>query len=86
MGKTHCPARSWIAARMRLYDIRGRSCIAERHDLSEAEAVKQFYNSRLYALLEDEQTKLWHYSPLLLFTMYDEETKTGEITFPEEAA
>ena len=59
--------------------------IAERHNLTE-EAVKRFYDSRLYALLEDEQTKLWHYSPLMLFTMYDEETKTGEITFPEEAA
>jgi len=60
--------------------------IAEQHSLSEEEAVKRFYDSRLYALLEDEQTKLWHYSPLMLFTMYDEETKTGEITFPEEAA
>jgi len=60
--------------------------IAERHSLTEEEAVKRFYDSRLYGLLEDEQTKLWHYSPLMLFTMYDEETKTGEITFPEEAA
>jgi len=60
--------------------------IAERHSLSEDEAVRRFYDSRLYELLEDEQTKLWHYSPLMLFTMYDEEINTGEITFPEESA
>ena len=60
--------------------------IAERHGISEEEATSRLYNSRLYELLETEETKLWHYSPLMLFTMFDEETRTGNITFPEEAA
>ena len=59
--------------------------ILENSNLSELEATEQFYSSRVYALLEDEETKLWHFSPLTLYNMYEEEQKTGEITFPEEA-
>jgi hypothetical protein len=58
--------------------------ITEKYGLSEREAADAFYNSRVYALLEDEETKLWHYSALTLFNMYGEERETGKITFPEE--
>ena len=47
------------------------------------EALLSFYQSRAYRLLEQEDTKMWHFSPLTLFNMYDEERKTGTITFPE---
>lgn len=53
--------------------------------IAELEATKSFYGSRVYTMLEDEETKLWHLSPLTLYNMYDEEQKTGTITFPEEA-
>ena len=42
-------------------------------------------SSEVYSVLEEEDTKLWHLSPLTLFCMFDEEKKTGTITFPEEA-
>lgn len=48
-------------------------------------ATEELYSSKLYSLLEDEETKLWHLSPLTLFNMYEEERRTGVITFPEEA-
>ena len=51
----------------------------------EITAAKEFYNSKVYALLEQEDTKLWHFSALTLFNMFDEEKKTSSITFPEEA-
>ena len=57
--------------------------IAENYDLNEVEAAKSFYESKVYSVLEQEDTKLWHLSPLTLFSMYDEEQKTGEISFPE---
>jgi hypothetical protein len=60
------------------------SKICERYGLSETAAAEAFYRSKVYALLEKEETKMWHYSPLTLFNMYDEETATGNITFPEE--
>ena len=57
--------------------------VIENYGLSEQDATVAFYRSRVYSLLEDEETKIWHYSALTLFNMYDEERKTGNITFPE---
>ena len=59
------------------------SLIVENYGIDEVTATKKFYESKVYSLLEEEETKLWHLSPLTLFNMYDEETKTGNITFPE---
>lgn len=60
--------------------------IVEKHQIGEVDAAKSFYASKVYETLEDEDTKLWHLSPLTLFHMYDEEKRTGKITFPEEQA
>ena len=50
-----------------------------------AEAASMLlYNSKLYRLLEDEGTKLWHLSYPILYDMLEEELTTGEITYPEE--
>lgn len=57
--------------------------IAESDKQNEVSAFKSFYKSEVYAALEQEDTKLWHLSPMMLFSMYDEERKTGKITFPE---
>lgn len=59
--------------------------IAENCHLDEVTAHKEFYDSKVYALLEQEDTKLWHFSALTLFNMFEEERRTGTITFPEEA-
>lgn len=58
--------------------------IVENHGVDEVTAARKFYESKVYSSLEEEDTKLWHLSPLMLFHMYDEEIKTGNITFPEE--
>lgn len=59
--------------------------ITENCHLDEVTAHKEFYDSKVYALLEQEDTKLWHLSALTLFNMFEEERRTGTITFPEEA-
>ncbi len=59
--------------------------IVRNYKLDEIQASEKFYNSELYAKLEQEETKLWHLSPLMLFSMFDEEQKTGTVTYPEEA-
>ena len=59
--------------------------IVEKHHIDEEQATEKLYTSELYAQLEDEQTKLWHLSPLALFDMFCEEQETGKITYPEEA-
>jgi len=59
------------------------SLIMRNHKLSETEATDALYNSKLFSILEDEELKLWHYSPQTLYKMYDGEVRTGKITFPE---
>ncbi len=59
--------------------------ITENYSYDEMTATNEFYASKVYGVLEDEETKLWHFSPLTLFNMFDEEKKTGSFTFPEEA-
>ena len=58
--------------------------ICENDSVDEVTASRAFYESKVYALLEQEETKLWHFSPLTLFNMYDEEKKTGNFEIPEE--
>lgn len=58
--------------------------ITENYSLDEVGASKEFYESQVYALLEQEDTKLWHLSPLSLFNMFDEEKRTGAFEIPEE--
>ena len=58
--------------------------ITENYAYNELTASNEFYNSGVYALLEQEETKLWHFSPLTLFNMFDEERMTGRFTLPEE--
>ena len=58
--------------------------ITENYSYDEITATNEFYGSNLYALLEQEDTKLWHFSPLTLFNMFDEEKKTGSFEIPEE--
>ena len=57
--------------------------IASNYEMDEVTATRTFYESKVYSLLEQENTKMWHLSPLTLFNMFDEEQKTDNITFPE---
>ena len=58
--------------------------IMDNRKLSNIEAVTLFYNSALYAMLENEASKLWHLSPLVLVELLEEELATGNINYPEE--
>lgn len=59
--------------------------ISENYSCDEVSASREFYDSKVYSVLEREDTKLWHLSPLTLYRMYDQEKQTGKIDFPEEA-
>jgi hypothetical protein len=47
-------------------------------------AIGDLYNSTLYKALEDPETGVWHFSPVLLSDLLIEEMETGHITWPEE--
>lgn len=58
--------------------------IIENYLYDKVTAYKDFYASKVYSLLEQENTKLWHFSPLTLFNMFEEEKRTGNFTIQEE--
>lgn len=59
--------------------------IISDQNISEKDAFTRLYRSELYKQLEREDTKLWHLSIPTLYEMWQEEQRTGQITYPEEA-
>jgi len=55
--------------------------IIDNKKLTNIDATKLFYNSSLYAMLENEASKLWHLSPLTLYELLEEEIETGCINY-----
>ena len=58
--------------------------ICDNYSMDEVTASKVFYGSKVYSLLEQEDTKVWHFSPITLFNMFEEEKRTGDFEIPEE--
>lgn len=51
--------------------------IKNYYSISYQESIKELYNSKLYQLLEEEETKMWYFSNYDLFNMFKEEKETG---------
>lgn len=49
---------------------------------SENQALERFTQSKLYTYLEDEKTKVWQYSALMLAELFYEE-REGQLVLPE---
>lgn len=59
--------------------------ITKNSNIDDDKAISHFYQSRLYKELSDEKSKLWHYGPMTLYTMYQDELLTDFYDYPEEA-
>ncbi len=57
--------------------------IAEKKGISENEAIIRLYESKLYSALEREETKVWHYSTEMLYSLFEGEEKTGSVSYPD---
>lgn len=57
--------------------------IANREKITSEEAIKKLYSSKLYEALENEETKVWQYSTQMLYSLFEQEKKTGTILFPD---
>lgn len=45
--------------------------IIENYEVDEVAAFCEFYESEVYSLLEQKERKLWYFSPLTLFNIYE---------------
>ena len=57
--------------------------IATKENIDEISVINDFYHSITYEMLEKEETKVWRFSPLMLYTMWKYEKETGEFFDPE---
>ncbi len=47
------------------------------------DSIKYLYKSQMYNYLCNEETKLWHLSPLKLFDLLEQEKLTNIFQFPD---
>ena len=57
--------------------------IAEKRGVSEKEAIRLLYTSKLYEALEKEETKVWQYSTPMLYFLLEQEWSSGTICYPD---
>ena len=56
--------------------------IMELNNWTEDVAMERFAQSKVYSYLEREETKVWHYSSLMLAQLFNEE-RAGKVALPE---
>lgn len=56
--------------------------IMERYGWDENTAISRFMGSEVYDRLQDESTKVWHFSPYGLSDLFEEE-RNGRLEWPE---
>lgn len=52
--------------------------IATSRGISEMEGLRLFLDSQTHQMLTDDSLKLWHFSPLAVFDMWENEIATGD--------
>ncbi|MDR2804747.1 MAG: hypothetical protein LBB85_03770 [Dysgonamonadaceae bacterium] len=57
--------------------------LMEKKKMSFRSALRYVYTSELYRMLEKEETKVWHYSPMMLLTLIVREKRTGHLRLPD---
>lgn len=57
--------------------------IADKQSITHTDAIKRLYASKLYAALENEETKVWQYSTQMLYSLFEQEEQGGTIHFPD---
>lgn len=56
--------------------------MVERNGWDENTAIDRFMRSAVYDRLQNEATKVWHFSPFLLADLFEDE-QNGSLVWPE---
>ena len=52
--------------------------IAQSRDISDMDALRLLMSSETHRMLVDDDLKLWYFSPLAIFDMWENEVATGD--------
>ena len=56
--------------------------IMKKNNWNEEKAIYRFVTSKVYSLLEQEETKVWHLSAWLLAALFEDE-RAGNLVWPQ---
>jgi hypothetical protein len=73
-----------LSALLSLINTRVTRFLMEKRGISNKDAAILLYRSDVYAMLEIEESKLWHLSAETIFSLLEEELTSGTVTYPEE--
>ncbi len=62
---------------MQNYDAEVASLIAQSRGIDLIDALRMFLGSETHRMLEDDDLKLWHFGPLVIFDLWENEIATG---------
>ena len=57
--------------------------IMVKRNITEDDAATMLYSSKLYTILEQEETKMWYYSTDMLYSLFEHEQKNEQLIFPD---
>lgn len=60
------------------FDTEIAELIAKNRGISIMDALRIFLASKTHEMLENDEMKLWHFSPLAVFDMWGNEEATGD--------
>ena len=60
------------------YDAELAVLIAKKNGIKVMEGLRQFLSSKTHEMLVNDDMKLWYFSPLAIFDMWENEIATGD--------
>ncbi len=60
------------------FDTAVSELISQNRGISRMEALQRFLASQTHEMLTDDDTKLWYFSPLAVYDMWETEEATGD--------
>lgn len=60
------------------FDTEVAALIVKNRGISEMDALRIFFASKTHEMLEDNEMKLWYFSPLAVYDMWENEEATGD--------
>ena len=52
--------------------------ISKSRNISDMDALRLFWDSKTHEMLSDNALRLWHFSPLAIFDLWESEQATGD--------
>jgi len=74
------PVKHSITLRLKIPRL--ADLVMRENHLNFRDALRFIYNSAVYTDLADEETKVWHYSELMLYDLLIQEKTTGRVEYP----